>query len=346
MQTLGESKRFLPDAASSQARPDEAQSVEEKVSAAGDDTEAAAVDGEELPDRVEETRVVLLPVNPHLIHVYWELAAHDWEEVSRIFSRLGPRAHPVLRFYSGTRAHFEAANASNWFEVEIALAAGSWYVRLENPARFYRVDLALRTKVGFRRLAQSNVAPIPPGGASDTVDEHYPLVEGARSQPVSAQQVPWGLAQNAPTAWEPPRSEERGQEPTEAARHTPAAWEPPYSEARWQQPMEALRNAPPAIAPEEEGRGAARSVPPYAEPWENVGWGPQHREMSRLGAPPGQTEPSLAGFYLQGEWDWPALVLQARRMGGSQPSGRGRADLTALSEISFQAGASLGRKSS
>jgi len=303
---------------------DEAESVEDGISVTWENTEASAIDGEELPDSVAETRVVLLPVNPHLVHIYWELSAHDWEEVSSIFSRHGPRTHPVLRFYASPREHFDTSNASSWFEVEIALAGGSWYVRLENAARFYRLDLGLRTAGGgFSRLAQSNVAETLRDGASDTADEHYPLVEAQRPRAVPAQQEQWGLAPNALPVGQPPRGEERRQPPGEAQR-----------------------NAPPLSATHEEGRGAARSAPSYAPPWENRESGPQHEEVSLFGSPPEESQPSLAEFYRQRGWEPPAVVPPAGAMGGFQPSGRGRADLTELSEVSFRAGAALGRKSS
>src|SRR5208282_776691 len=115
------SKRFPPGAASPQGTPDEGESAEERETATWEGPAALEVDSEELPDSVEETKAVLLPVNPHLVHVYWEIAAHDLEEVNRIFSRLGPRAQPVLRFYETAHADFDDANPSRWFEVEIAL---------------------------------------------------------------------------------------------------------------------------------------------------------------------------------------------------------------------------------
>ncbi len=85
-----ESKLLPRDSALPDVIPDVAESGEER------DTEELyarrRLEDEEIPGGDEETKVVLLPVNPHLLYVYWEFSARDLEEVGRVFSRLGPRA--------------------------------------------------------------------------------------------------------------------------------------------------------------------------------------------------------------------------------------------------------------
>jgi hypothetical protein len=133
---------------------------------------------EELPDFYEETKVVLLPVNPYLVHVYWGVGPHDLAEIGRFFTRLGRRVQPVLRFFDITYIDFDGANAHSWFDIEIDLRAKNWYVHLASPARSYCLDLGLRVEGGeFHRLARSSAVEIPRTGPSDQVAERFLLVE-------------------------------------------------------------------------------------------------------------------------------------------------------------------------
>jgi hypothetical protein len=77
------------------------------------------------------------------------------------------------------------------------------------------------------------------------------------------------------------------------------------------------------------GRGASRSAPTDAET-----------------AAPGESERILAELYRRLGWGWSGLAPEAGDKGDRQPSGKERADLTELSERSFRAGISSGRKSS
>ena len=179
---------------------------------------ALECESEELPDMNEETKVVLLPVNPYLVHVYWGIAANDLEETGRLFRRLGPRAQPVLRFYDITHVNFDGTNAHGWFDVEIDLRAGSWYVHLQSPAKSYCIDLGLRTEGGrFHRLARSNVAETPRAWPSDKVEESYLLVEGdyrRRATVVPAREAAETVKNppDPPSAGERDGAEEKGPE--------------------------------------------------------------------------------------------------------------------------------------
>jgi hypothetical protein len=171
-------KRAPHRAPAPQASPDEEKSAREREAETARGTAALEHEGEELPDSDEETKVVLLPVNPYLVHVYWGIAANDREELERAFRRPGPRAQPVLRFYNITQVNLDATIAPSWFDVEINLRAGNWYVHLDSPARSYCIDLGLRTAGGaFHRLARSNVAETPRASPSEKVEESYLRVE-------------------------------------------------------------------------------------------------------------------------------------------------------------------------
>jgi hypothetical protein len=125
----------------------------------------------------DETRVTLLPVDPYLIHVYWDVASRDLEKAKRRLGRNYRHAQATLRFHDITDATFDGANAQSSFDVAIELQARSWYVPLWSPAKSYCVDLALKAPDGrFFVIARSNVAETPRAWPSDKVEERYLLI--------------------------------------------------------------------------------------------------------------------------------------------------------------------------
>jgi len=126
-----------------------------------------------------QTRVVLLPVDPYLVHAYWRLAPQDLEKAYTLLAEYGQQAQAALKFYDVTHIIFDGANAHASFEVNIELGVGNWYVHLWSPGRSYCVDLGFRTEGGgFLPLARSNVAETPRAQPSARVEERYTLVEG------------------------------------------------------------------------------------------------------------------------------------------------------------------------
>ena len=137
------------------------------------------IEPSEFPHFYEHPRVVLLPVNPYLVHVYWEVAPDDLKEIKKLLGRPGLRAQPVLRFSDITCIIFDGTNAHSQFDIDIDLGAGNWYVHLWSPGKSYFVDLGLRTADGqFHPLARSNIAETPRAWPSGRAEETYMLVEG------------------------------------------------------------------------------------------------------------------------------------------------------------------------
>ncbi len=125
-------------------------------------------------DSKVEPRVVLLPVDPYLIHVYWEgIDKHLKAAQSRLGSE-GAQAKPVLRFYDVTYILFNGENAHSFFDVEIDLADGKGYVPLWSPKKSYCVDLGLKTLEGrFLALSRSPVTHTPPAWPSIREEEGH-----------------------------------------------------------------------------------------------------------------------------------------------------------------------------
>ncbi|NTU43703.1 MAG: DUF4912 domain-containing protein [Nitrospirales bacterium] len=123
-----------------------------------------------LPDSYGEDRVVLLPVEPYMAHVYWDL-----EEKKK---RIPAKAQPLLRFHDITGGSTKADPSAS-FDVEIDLRTGDWYVPLWSPGRSYSVELGLKNGKGrFRPLARSNEAHFPPAQLAEEEAEELMLVMG------------------------------------------------------------------------------------------------------------------------------------------------------------------------
>ncbi len=349
-----ESKLLPRDSALPDVIPDVAESGEER------DTEELyarrRLEDEEIPGGDEETKVVLLPVNPHLLYVYWEFSARDLEEVGRVFSRLGPRARPVLRFYETTQASSDSLNSASCFEVAIALSAGKWYVHQEHPANSYCLDLGIYLGQGsFRLLARSNVAEMPKACPSDKTEERYLRVEGNHSpaEVVAPPPEVRSASQSAPSedkTQAPPRRLLRLGEalPTAPACPEPRDWEVNGPEHRGASgPLPESAGHPGEEANLGAQPSAFHSRPLYDES-EDDGGIDRELERTRLsrGAPDEETQRRLAEFYRQRSWDsaWWSPGVERRKE--SQAAAELRADLTDLSERSFRAGLSSGQKSS
>lgn len=143
----------------------------------------------ELPETYGETKIVLVPVHPFLVHVYWDLSP---EHLTKIISRKrrsrsskGP--WPTLRFYDTTGSG-DAEVQGDSFDVDVELQAMNWYVHIWKPARSYVVELGLRTAQGkFIPIARSDGARVAPASPSKSREERYLLVTGDYEQvePVS-----------------------------------------------------------------------------------------------------------------------------------------------------------------
>lgn len=133
----------------------------------------------DLPDSYGETRVVLLPVEPYLLHVYWEVTPVELERAKYQIDDEPGQSQTILRCYDVTNILFDGMNAHGSFDVYIDLLAKSRYVHLWSPEKSYFVELGFKTEDGrFYPIARSNIAQIPPDWPAPKSDEHYMLVAG------------------------------------------------------------------------------------------------------------------------------------------------------------------------
>ncbi len=153
--------------------------------------EPLAFETGELPGPGEHNRLVLMAVDPYLIHAYWNISAKRADAAKALFDDDEPEAY-VLRFRDATGIDFDGVNCRSSFDVDIRLDAGKWYVRLWSPERRYCADIGLRGKDGrLVALARSNMVETPPDWPRVRVDDAAALVEqgdpeGAAAGPEAA----------------------------------------------------------------------------------------------------------------------------------------------------------------
>jgi hypothetical protein len=140
------------------------------------------------------TRVAVMTVNPHLLHVYWQISQRDLESSRHTFLEPGATVRPVLRFYDITSLLFDGTNARHTFDVEVDLRTLRWNVALWSGNKSYVVDLGYLSSDGnFYRMARSNVIHVPREEPSHRLDESYLRIEGGLRRslvPVKTASVP------------------------------------------------------------------------------------------------------------------------------------------------------------
>ena len=115
------------------------------------------MDEPNLPLSYGKTRLVLLAVDPWLIHAYWEVTPEKLIEAKETAGE----AQAVLRFYKPDKTVGENAPA-DWFDIEIDLQSRNWYVHLWSAKESYCADLALKRNDGaLIRLVRSQVVHMP-----------------------------------------------------------------------------------------------------------------------------------------------------------------------------------------
>jgi hypothetical protein len=170
----------------------EEHEVEDSAPDALDSVGQLAPEPIDLPESYGETRVVLLGVDPWVLHVYWEVTSGELKKARDKLGEEYGRSKAILRFYDITNIIFDGTNAHGSFDVDVDLREKKWYVHLWSPEKSYFVDLGFKTRDGqFVALVRSNTAETPSGDLAPEAEARYGLVSGdydllrAASRPVN-----------------------------------------------------------------------------------------------------------------------------------------------------------------
>ncbi|MBN1842727.1 MAG: DUF4912 domain-containing protein [Deltaproteobacteria bacterium] len=147
-----------------------------------------------LNDSCDETRVVLLPVDPYLVHVYWKIASDRLEKAKQGLGSDYSRSRAALRFYDVTNVVFAGRNARSFFDVYVDLQLNNWYVNLRSPDRSYFVELGLKAEGGiFFSFARSDIVKTPCDRPAAKGDERYMIVAESGESGLFKNDVSQGL---------------------------------------------------------------------------------------------------------------------------------------------------------
>lgn len=108
------------------------------------------------------TELVLLEINPHKAHAYWNIDVEDYRSAQ---ARTGlDRAPLVIRLQE---VGGDAQPPATPFDIEIQGMQGHWYIDLWKDGCTYVAELGFRrTDGGLERLARSNPVMTPPAAQS------------------------------------------------------------------------------------------------------------------------------------------------------------------------------------
>jgi hypothetical protein len=133
----------------------------------------------DLPDSYGETRAVLMAIEPHLLHVYWEVTSDELEKAKHWFGDDHAQSQTILRFYDVTNATVDNGKTHSFFDMDIDLYSRSRYVHLWSPDKSYYVELGFKTADGrFFPLVRSNVAKTPSAWPAPKADQRDAAVHG------------------------------------------------------------------------------------------------------------------------------------------------------------------------
>jgi len=124
-----------------------------------------------------ETKLVLLPVEPYLIHAFWEVAPPDLDQAKQKLGKKKDLESAFLRFHDITHISPAKKEAQQIFDIRIDLHEKNWYIHLWSTGRIYFAELGLKSSDGqFVYIARSNIAEVPPEQpVQQTVESHLPI---------------------------------------------------------------------------------------------------------------------------------------------------------------------------
>jgi hypothetical protein len=116
----------------------------------------------ELPSSYGQTRLVLMEVDPHLVHAYWEVTPADRKAATKRLRAENTPVPWVLRFYEIAASESGGMRLRSCFDVPVDLAPGNWYVNLPAAGKSYRAELGPVSGSGrFHAACRSNAVSIP-----------------------------------------------------------------------------------------------------------------------------------------------------------------------------------------
>ena len=126
---------------------------------------------QDLPQTYGKDKLVLMPVNPHWLHAYWDLSPNTIRAIESL--PLGSKV--VLRLHDVTYIIFDGSNAHRTFEVSVDIRfTKNYYFNVPVAGADYLVELGYKDPTGkFVPLMRSNVCKAPKDYPSSSTRERW-----------------------------------------------------------------------------------------------------------------------------------------------------------------------------
>jgi len=121
----------------------------------------------------------LMEIEPYWLYSYWEITPECRQKALKQLRRAETDGQWVLRFYDITGTEFHGQNAHDYFDVQIDLDTGNWYVNLWSGGKSYVAEVGIRKGDRFLAVCRSNVVCVPFTGPSPLYQPQWLRVEGA-----------------------------------------------------------------------------------------------------------------------------------------------------------------------
>lgn len=127
----------------------------------------------------EESRIVLMDIDPYHVHAYWEITQKDKLSMFKKLDEPFHRAKQMIRVYDVTHIHFDGKNAHSYFDIEIDRTSGNWYIDLWSPHKSLCAEIGMKSSMGkFYPIARSNFIETPRDHQSYSNEEQWMRVSG------------------------------------------------------------------------------------------------------------------------------------------------------------------------
>ena len=110
-----------------------------------------------LPEKYNETKIVLLLRDPVWAYAYWDIKESEISSLK--FGALN--GDLFLRVYEMKMSEFEKKNISDFSDIPVTLDDNSWYINLPETGIYYCVELILKSSVSEKVLCRSNTVKSP-----------------------------------------------------------------------------------------------------------------------------------------------------------------------------------------
>ena len=124
--------------------------------------------------QLEESRIVLMDIDPYSLHAYWEITNIDKKRILKQFDESSKPPRQIIRVYDVTYIHFDGKNAHSYFDIEINRNRGNWYIDLWSSHKSLYAEIGMKSYLGdFHPIARSNFIDTPRAYQSSSDEERW-----------------------------------------------------------------------------------------------------------------------------------------------------------------------------